>query len=197
MCGLAFWLRFSREVDWGGDAAEVFPEALAEEECFEAAAAALPRRGPDAQGKELVDLPDVQLELQACVLHLRGDVVTSQPCPVNEGGRLLFNGEIYETSKATQGPLLSSSDTCWLAEQLALCDAKSGAGSFEPVAVALRSMLETVHGPFALAFWSPKCQALFVARDRLGRRSLLAARTASGAGVASVGSGAWQETLDS
>jgi len=35
----------------------------------------------------------------------------------------------------------------------------SGAGSFEPVAVALRSMLETVHGPFALAFWSPKCQA--------------------------------------
>ena len=35
--------------------------------------------------------------------------------------------------------------------------------------------------------------ALFVARDRLGRRSLLAARNAEGCGVASVGSASWSE----
>lgn len=35
----------------------------------------------------------------------------------------------------------------------------SESGSFEPVALALRELLETLHGPFALTFWSPKCRA--------------------------------------
>ena len=125
---------------------------------------------------------------------------TMPVCALSQGGRLLFNGEIYETSKATQGgrrnlhtvtilesiifrnclwkrkqvhsnvllngvqrmdaascgawtflavfsqfgalvglgqsdnptgPLLSSSDTCWLAEQLALCDAKRQSRSLQ------------------------------------------------------------------
>ncbi|CAK9034173.1 unnamed protein product [Durusdinium trenchii] len=192
MCGLAFWLRFKSKIDWK-DAASIFPEALAEEDAFEAAVAVLPRRGPDAQGTEVVDLPDAHLELQACVLHLRGEAVTAQPCPVHEGGQLLFNGEIYESSRGGSDSLdLSSSDTCWLARQLANCEVISDGA--DKLTLALRDLLETLHGPFAMAFWSPKCHALFVARDRLGRRSLLAARTASGVGVASVGSSvSWQE----
>eukprot|EP00913_Durusdinium_trenchii_P027690 g25966.t1 len=169
----------------------IFPEALAEEDAFEAAVAVLPRRGPDAQGTEVVDLPDAHLELQACVLHLRGEAVTAQP--LLQGGQLLFNGEIYESSRGGSDSLdLSSSDTCWLARQLANCEVISDGA--DKLTLALRDLLETLHGPFAMAFWSPKCHALFVARDRLGRRSLLAARTASGVGVASVGSSvSWQE----
>ncbi|CAE7192785.1 ASNSD1 [Symbiodinium sp. CCMP2456] len=98
MCGLAFWLRFHSPQQWK-DCADVFPEALVEAEAFTAAAEALPRRGPDAEGEQVVDLPNAELHLHACVLHLRGDSVVSQPCPVaseEEVGRLLFNGEAYE-----------------------------------------------------------------------------------------------------
>ncbi|CAK9033960.1 Asparagine synthetase domain-containing protein CG17486 [Durusdinium trenchii] len=147
------------------------------------------------RGTEVVDLPDAHLELQACVLHLRGEAVTAQPCPVHEGGQLLFNGEIYESSRGSDSLDLSSSDTCWLARQLANCEViRQRHDGADKLTLALRDLLETLHGPFAMAFWSPKCHALFVARDRLGRRSLLAARTASGVGVASVGSSvSWQE----
>ena len=73
--------------------------------------------------------------------------------------------QTWTSSKVVQavlssGAMNSKTDSVPVHFQFLVVEFCSGAiGSFEPVAVALRSMLETVHGPFALAFWSLKCQA--------------------------------------
>ncbi|CAE7461025.1 unnamed protein product [Symbiodinium natans] len=234
MCGLAFWLQFHTPTQWR-DCAEVFPEALVEAEAFAAAAAALPRRGPDSEGESLVELSGGELHLRACVLHLRGDCVVSQPCPVEskqeEAGLLLFNGEAYEVlpgasgqshcqelegeefgaainlyrlraggrawrQAAGQGLQLAGSDTLWLAARMAALEDATPGRDWEPLAAALRGLLQGLHGPFALALWCPRRRAVFVARDRLGRRSLVAARSACGGCIASAPGGAadkWKE----
>mmetsp|Transcript_95529 Transcript_95529/g.274045 ORF Transcript_95529/g.274045 Transcript_95529/m.274045 type:complete len:739 (+) Transcript_95529:58-2274(+) len=230
MCGLAAWLRLHTPVGaWQGCSDLVLPEGTSDPAAFEAAAALLHRRGPDASGALDFSLPGVdvggpaaaELYLRASVLHLRGSAVTPQPVELGEGGgRLLFNGEIYSvlgppgsrsdngseadvgadgccggsasSSSALWPPPVSwglgpsgalpagASDTQWLAERLAECEAASPDASWEHFAARLRDLLELVHGPFALAVWSPRRRALFFGRDKLGRRSLVVARSASG-----------------
>lgn len=207
MCGLTAWLRFLSRVEWRGCHEALFPEGVVEEAAFEAAAAALPRRGPDALGVEGASLrcPDgaggAELQLRASVLHLRGPQVSRQPAPISGGGFLLFNGEIYAYAPASseescpQQPEATprhelplppeESDTAWLVQQISECEANAQGDSWEPFAQALRDLLERLHGPFALAVWSPRRRALFCGRDKLGRRSLVAARTEGGAACVS------------
>ncbi|CAE8592218.1 unnamed protein product, partial [Polarella glacialis] len=160
---------------WRGDWALVLPETSAPLSAFEAAAAALPRRGPDFLGAEAASVScgsgcDAELHLRSSVLHIRGQSVVRQPVAVvspkgsdaSSAGRLLFNGEIYAVSpaladgSAEPALALEENDTLWLAEQVAACEAEAPGDSWEPLALALRNLLERLHGPFALSLWSPR-----------------------------------------
>lgn len=189
MCGLTLWLQFiDAPVTWQG-CQELLPEVLVNIDAFEAAAAVLPRRGPDGLGSESESLADgVLLQMHASVLHMRGEEMTRQPHRVGVDGSLLFNGEIYSVSEG-------ESDTRWLADRFAV--AAGNSGNWESWAEDVRAVLEECHGPFALALWSPARRCLLACRDKLGRRSLLAARAACGSMCLSSTAGShpelWQE----
>jgi asparagine synthetase B (glutamine-hydrolysing) len=144
----------------------VAPPSLTPEEMLKCIA----RRGPDASGS--LEMPlgvGAALHLGASVLHLRGakDECTPQPAVDAEGNLLCFNGEVWGGLEVGEG----CSDT--LAVLQALTAARGGS-SDDPA--ALVALLESIRGPFALIFWEQKSRTLWYARDKLGRRSLLAGR---------------------
>merc|ERR1719162_2349255 len=52
--------------------------------------------------------------------------------------------------------------------------------SWEPLAGRLLELIERLRGPFSIVIWAPEQKALYCARDKLGRRSLVVARTVTG-----------------
>ncbi|KZV92493.1 hypothetical protein EXIGLDRAFT_718274 [Exidia glandulosa HHB12029] len=116
-------------------------------------------RGPDLQNTHTVTLKSgLVLSLSASVLHMRGLHPQKQP-HVLDGNVLCWNGEIFEgieiSPDANDGAILFS----------ALAAATS------PSAVV--EVLSHLEGPYAFVFYSATENALYFARDPLGRRSLL------------------------
>lgn len=126
------------------------------------------RRGPDHEGTVDTQLPgtDVSLTFTSTVLSLRGDVLSAQPLVDDAGSVLCWNGEAWRIrgqSVADDG----RGDTQAVME---LLTSASASGDEDAVLDALRS----IEGPFAVVFFDRPERRLYYARDRLGRRSLLA-----------------------
>lgn len=88
MCGIAALLRLT--TGGGAAASEALVAAL-----VAAFHDVLHRRGPDGGGEAAVETPAGLLRLLAHVLHLRGDVMTPQPCANDAGDLLCWNGEVF------------------------------------------------------------------------------------------------------
>ena len=120
----------------------------------------LQRRGPDSAG-EIVLWPcaGVELRLSAAVLGLRGTAPTPQPLRDEFGNILLWNGEIFGgeifdaiTAGAATAPLLAALGT-----------------------TSVPTVMASLVGPWAFAYWSAATRTPWYGRDALGRRSLLRA----------------------
>mmetsp|Transcript_16726 Transcript_16726/g.54282 ORF Transcript_16726/g.54282 Transcript_16726/m.54282 type:complete len:273 (+) Transcript_16726:86-904(+) len=149
MCGIGVVLYHSRTAEAAGSATTGIPVH------------ALQRRGPDAQGELVVGRLEVsgyELRLTAAVLHLRGRACQPQPLQSAAGDVLLWNGEVFGGGVAVAD---GESDTARLLAVL------RAAGEAVP------EVLESVHGPWALAYWHAASRTLWYGRDGLGRRSLV------------------------
>lgn len=126
--------------------------------------ALLRRRGPDRTGEHRLQVSDQQ-HLHFCgqVLWQQGSQPCSQPLVSDRNGSvLLWNGDVYaERDDCRQ------SDTEWLLSQLADCQ------SAEQLSAFFRS---AVRGPFGLVYYDASTRTLWIARDSLGRQSLLLGR---------------------
>ena len=123
----------------------------------------LRRRGPDSAG-EIVLWPSagVELRLSAAVLGLRGAAPTPQPLRDDFGNILLWNGELF-------GGEIFDAIAAGASDSAALLAALSSTTSVPTVMASLV-------GPWAFAYWSAATRTLWYGRDALGRRSLLRAR---------------------
>ena len=122
---------------------------------------ALARRGPDKRGvcERTVD-SSTRLVMQSSLLQTRGTGLIATPmCDRETQNVLAFNGEIY---KSDTTPILGS-DTLWLFQRLlAHCEEQN-----------IVHTLSTIRGPWSLIYWQAADKRLWVAKDVLGRRSLL------------------------
>ena len=156
MCGIGVVLYHSRTAEAAGSATTGIPVH------------ALQRRGPDAQGELVVGRLEVSgyaLRLSAAVLPLRGRACQPQPLQSAAGDVLLWNGEVFGGGVAVAD---GESDTARLLAVL------RAAGEAVP------EVLESVHGPWALAYWHAASRTLWYGRDGLGRRSLARGRRVGG-----------------
>jgi asparagine synthetase B (glutamine-hydrolysing) len=159
---------------------------------------AVQRRGPDAwaqvnltvAGAEegLNDEAVCDLSLAASVLHLRGLAIAAQPvCLEGRRGAVYFawNGELFATAAAT-GATADTSDTRYVAALVGA--AVDAAPTAADVPGAVRDVLEPLCGPYAIVAVIPWAGVALVARDPLGRRSLVvgAASPSSQLRIASV-----------
>jgi len=97
------------------------------------------------------------LALGSTLLHLRGAQQPALPHQSQGGDTLLFNGEIFGGIDVGKGRCDSS------ALLAALCSPQAD----------IAAVLSVAEGPWALVFWQQEAQTLWVARDPIGRRSLL------------------------
>ncbi|KAG2486956.1 hypothetical protein HYH03_014453 [Edaphochlamys debaryana] len=107
-------------------------------------------QGPAASGS-------LCLTLVASLLQLRGAQPGACPWVGPRGHVLCFNGEVFGGLEVPPG----ANDGERLLEALA------AAGDEVP------RLLSALRGPWALLFWDPRAQRLWLGRDVLGRRSLL------------------------
>ena len=122
---------------------------------------ALARRGPDKRGvcERTVD-SSTRLVMQSSLLQTRGTGLTATPmCDRETQNVLAFNGEIY---KSDITPIMGS-DTSWLFRRLLARHEEQN----------IVHTLSTIRGPWSLIYWQAADKRLWVAKDVLGRRSLL------------------------
>ncbi len=103
--------------------------------------------------------------MSASVLSLRGATLTPQPLK-SEEGILLFNGEIYaslDPARFPYDPVLN--DGLQLLGHLDRLVKEDG--SLEQL------LFESLEGEFALVYYSRSRETFFIAKDAVGRRSLL------------------------
>jgi asparagine synthetase B (glutamine-hydrolysing) len=138
------------------------------------------RRGPDAQQVETLSLPNgVTATLASAVLQMQGANGSAQPVALRWGKApaptawLAWNGELFmvPACNAVPGTGASESDTARLSGIITA--ALVSASTAPEAAEALRDALEGCGGPFAVCVVVPALQAAFVARDPLGRRSVV------------------------
>jgi len=120
------------------------------------------------------------------VLHVRGVEPVAQPVRTEAGNLLVFNGEIF----GAPGPVMERcgevGDTTAVASFL---DAACGAvKSPEELGEILAASLLELEGPFSLVYVHAATGSALLARDPMGRRSLVAFGLAGGLAVASVAS---------
>lgn len=123
---------------------------------------ALARRGPDRAGLWETEIRlGVQLVMQGSVLQMRGTETTGVPvCDQRSANVLLFNGEIFSWHG---NELRDGSDSTWLFAQLGTEVTKEG----------IIQILSSLRGPWCLVYWQSDLKKLWIAKDIIGRRSLL------------------------
>ena len=133
----------------------------------------LQSRGPDCYDTHLVQVsPNTHIHFASAVLSLRGDDICVQPSVDSCGNVLLFNGEVYRAD----GFEVNLADTEYVLRRLAQCSSDE----------AILTFLNTLHGPWALVYWSQSRKTVYYGRDRVGRRSLLEAASHGHTYIASV-----------
>jgi asparagine synthetase B (glutamine-hydrolysing) len=127
----------------------------------------LSRRGPDAMNIASLKHPDTNRtisQVAAAVLHIRGDSGSPTPQPIlspDSKDMLCWNGEIFGGLDQFDE---AQNDGLQLFKALVQCgtDVES-----------IRNVISKLEGPFAIMFWNARLQTMFVARDKMGRRSLV------------------------
>lgn len=119
---------------------------------------ALGRRGPDGMKMMVVKISSsFWLGMLCSVLWVRGEHMMSQP--VERGGDVMgWNGELYGIEWKNSAEELS--DTAILMNRL-------------QQTLHIGAEIESLDGPFSLAFWKEAEGRLYFARNRFGQRSLL------------------------
>jgi asparagine synthase (glutamine-hydrolysing) len=154
MCGIAGFIYRSGRSVVGHEPARV----------LESMVTRLHHRGPDASGRWLGDDDGVALG------HARLSIIDlseagAQPM-VSANGRyvMVYNGEIYSYGSLRKQLEVSGYPFRGHADTEVLLAAIQEWG--------LQKTLESVHGMFALAVWDQKERALYLARDRVGKKPL-------------------------
>ncbi|CAL1696562.1 unnamed protein product [Somion occarium] len=129
------------------------------QELFERLKDANTSRGPDAQDSVSTSVNGVRLTFFASELHLRGSAFVSQPHRDDAANVLCWNGEIFEGLNV----LPEENDGARLFSLLQTAQTSEDA----------RDILGSIEGPYAVVYYHHALQRLFLARDPLGRRSLL------------------------
>lgn len=126
--------------------------------------ALLRRRGPDRTGEHRLHVgPAKHLHFCGQVLWQQGALPCAQPLVSQcDGSVLLWNGDVFSERDNFQ-----LSDTEWLLNELTDCQTADQLSAF------FRS---AVRGPFSLIYYSASARTLWIARDSLGRQSLLLGR---------------------
>ena len=127
-------------------------------------------RGPDHVGEAQVELviagETFSFSFTSTVLALRGDHVQVQPFVDAESGSILcWNGEAWRIDSEP----VAGNDARRVFEALLQATSESISKSTAAVLQVLRS----ISGPFAMVFLDKIRHRIYIARDRLGRRSLL------------------------
>ncbi|TPX45497.1 hypothetical protein SeLEV6574_g03840 [Synchytrium endobioticum] len=125
--------------------------------------AATCQRGPDAFANTKVPTPSpiFKSQLLVSVLSLRGNQITPQPVAVSQDSLFCWNGEVYQTHSMQHDEILQQSDTALMANLVE--------------EVGFRTALNSIEGEYATVFVDSRngCWKVGMARDRLGRRSLV------------------------
>jgi asparagine synthetase B (glutamine-hydrolysing) len=124
-------------------------------------------RGPDCQKTRKVELDGLcTLAFAGSLLNLRGDLTNSNasnlcsPIISPNGSVLLFNGEIYGGVREINA---ESNDSIQVLELLDACRSS----------LEVCACMSTFDGPAAFIYWSAPLETLYIAKDVVGRRSLL------------------------
>jgi asparagine synthetase B (glutamine-hydrolysing) len=126
-------------------------------------------RGPDSY-KEVSTIVSGGLSLTfvSSVLALRGDHIQEQPLR-NAGSVFCWNGEAWKTDGVT----IEGNDAVRVFDLLLRASITTRHGRRQAIVQAL----QTISGPFAFVFYDETNATVYYGRDRLGRRSLLVARS--------------------
>ena len=127
-----------------------------------AANLALCRRGIDSCGKisQCVNA-DISVTFCSSILQIRGRQKTVVPLHKSSSRNILaFNGEIY----AHGDQCIVGSDSRWLLDQLEALEGDS---------VGIIRLFSTLRGPWCIVYWHHETRRLWIAKDVIGRRSLL------------------------
>ncbi|KAK7694458.1 hypothetical protein QCA50_001644 [Cerrena zonata] len=151
MCGIFFSCQRARRE--GEDNSAEFSEL------FQALKEANTSRGPDVQDIISTSVNSVELNFFASELRLRGDEPVAQPHHDDAGNILCWNGEIFEGIEVSP----EENDGIKLFGLLQKTE----------TAEDIRDILGCIEGPYALVYYHKALQKIFIARDPLGRRSLL------------------------
>ncbi|KAJ2713202.1 hypothetical protein H4R19_002372 [Coemansia spiralis] len=126
--------------------------------------------GPDAHGQVSVTLLGAELHIGAHVLHLRGTQPQPQPLVAEGSGDILcWNGEVFGGIDMDR----TANDSARLLAELQREKSQRTEGH------VLR-VFQRIEGPYAFAYLDRAQNALWYARDYLGRRSLLVRADGSG-----------------
>ncbi|ESO11561.1 hypothetical protein HELRODRAFT_189999 [Helobdella robusta] len=125
----------------------------------------LNRRGPDVIAEKFIELSDeYQATFIGSTLHLRGTEIQEQPLSNEDGDLLLWNGEIFGGIQVSE----TENDGNILMKKLTDCKSEC----------ETLNLFASIKGPYAFVYWQAKNKKLWIARDILGRRSLLINTTA-------------------
>lgn len=145
----------------------------------------LKRRGPNFSQDVTICGPRYHCLFSAHVLHMRG-LLTPQPLQDDAGNVLEWNGEIFGGLPVRP----EENDTVVFSQRLSSCSSPS----------EILTVLSTVQGPWAFAYYQKAGDYLWFGRDYFGRRSLLwkgdgGTLTLTSVAAHSLGSdqAAWQE----
>ncbi|KAK3688314.1 asparagine synthase-domain-containing protein [Podospora appendiculata] len=131
-------------------------------------------RGPDYLGhvERRVGDSSWTLNFTSTVLALRGDHVARQPLVDPDSGSVLcWNGEAWRID----GCRVDGNDGEAILGLLVKASASPAAERWD----AILDIFRAVEGPFAFVYYDKPAEALYFARDRLGRRSLMIAQDAT------------------
>ena len=103
----------------------------------------------------------LNIGMVSTVLWLQGDQIQKQPLVDTFGNILMWNGDIFRIENESRDEC--ESDTSLLSRLLAKCDS-----SYDII-----SVMEKIHGPWAMVYYHKKTNCVWFGRDFFGRQSLL------------------------
>lgn len=133
------------------------------------------RRGPNFSSSHSISIDNKnQSNIQVCasVLHIQGEIMTTQPVIDVDRNILLWNGQVFGGIKIPQ----NQSDTITISYQLQsilMNENSQPLTDYKEVANKITYFLTQIQGPFAIIYFHKYSSSIHYARDSFGRRSLL------------------------
>lgn len=126
----------------------------------------LSKRGPDSINSCTINSTVQNFNIIGSVLHVQGNIITSQPLQDGDGNSFCWNGEVFGGFDL----IPNIGDTSQVFELLLKSNDISDNSLRDTFIV---ESLASIHGPYAFIFYSVLHNAIYFGRDPFGRRSLL------------------------